>query len=459
MNDKNQSVGGIRYELLSSEKMVKEYRINMPAEHIMNKTDAIVGAKAKEIVGEQADPNSFAAKHEAEGAKKKARKEIGESTLSEQIDSAMAMMIQKVIVLENLIISGPPKIEVEDFQRDGDLVCKVTFNLCEDIAPIDYSSLAIDALNLIISDQDIDKAAKVMQGMDAGSGAMDIESNEWKDAPEGHEIGDGDMAVVDFEGKMDGVVFEGGTGSGVQFVLGQGQFIADFENGIKGMKVGEVRDIDATFPENYHAESFSGKSAVFTVKLVNIMVSDAPSEDFKKYIAGRLREDFDVIGRLWMKKKLFDQLTEVVQIEIPPKMIEVDFKSLWNDIVPKIDKSKVNKDEIAKELMKVSERRVKLGLILANIARDNKIEVSDGDVALAKEIEIEKRPDQRQQVEEFYNDKMNYEKVKGAVLEEKVVDFIVDQGKVNTIDVTSEEFNDKYAHDLQDMPEFLKNIS
>lgn len=431
----------------------KKYVINMPASYVINKTDAIIDEKAKDFeLKNLSGENSAVARRAAESAKNKARREIGSETISQQLDYAIAMMVQKVIVDEGLIISSPPAIDVTNFDREADLICAVKFFLCPDMAELDYAALKLQILELDISEEDIRRASSMIAD---AAGA-------WDDAAEDHKAAVGDQVLIDFEGTIEGEPFEGNSGANMQLVIGEGKLIDDLEAGIVGMAAGEEKVIAVTFPADYHAAEMQGKAAEFKVKLHKIMTSVPVSDEDRAQIEGitaeRMAADFSVVARLWTKKKLFDMLDTMVEMEVPSKMIEVDFKALWNDVMPKINKGLASKDEVAKELMNIAKRRVKLGLMLAHISNDNGVKVTDGDVNLALEMEMQRRPGEEEEVRKFYQDRENYEKVKGSVLEEKVVDFILSRASVETVKVTMEEFQQKYAPELQDVPAFLKDM-
>ena len=441
----------IKIEEVKIEPLYREYRVSMPANSVIEDSEKELQEKAANF--------EMAGFRKGNVPMKIVRKHMGTDILSRYVDKAVAKMLQKIIIDNSLTISAPPGIEIEEFEQDAELRCFVKFELLAPIPEFDYNDtrLAVDILELNITEQDLDRARGVVMRTD----------RKFAEAPKDYKALVGDQVIVDYEGRIAGQPFEGNTASGMEIIIGDGQMVDGFEAQMVGTQIGETKAIQVRFPDDYPSEEIATKEAVFKVVIKNIMrlesgeidevmlkeVGFESVDDFNQMLKERIIADFAVISRLRTKKILFDNIDKVVDMEVPPKMIEVDFKSLWSEVLPKLPlgtKPSAD-DQTAKKIMNMARRRVKMGLILADVAKRHEIEVSAEDVEMTRTIEKAKRPEEEAEIDAFYKKNMNIEKIKGAILEEKVVDLLLEKVPVTIISVTSGEFNDKYAAELQDI--------
>ncbi|MDZ5760976.1 trigger factor [Lyticum sinuosum] len=444
----------IEYSLVKQEGDNKfEYRIWTSADPIIDLAEQKIEAESENL-----EMSGF---QKGRVPKNIARKHLGEKILTSIIDRKIAQMLQYVIKKENLTISSPPGIDVEEFEKGKKLSCYVKFEIVGGIPPIDLLDPIfndrIEILSLNVIEDDINKAIETLKNI----------SNDYVETDPEYQAIDGDKLIIDFDGRIDSKPFDGGSGSGVELIIGSNQFIKDFEDQLIGVKVNESKIIKVRFPDDYHIEENAGKDCIFKVTVSNIKKAESTefndefarslglenTDQFREMISERLKADFTFLSRLYAKKQLFEVLDEIIKMDdIPPSMIEIDFKSLWSEVMPKISNDKKeNRDEMAVKIMNIARRRVKVGLVLAEIAKKYSIEVNDEDVEDYKQLEILRNPGDSQKIQEQYEDKKNLPKIEATVLEEKVITFIFDCFKTKEITVTSQQFNEEYASKLQDI--------
>ena len=276
----------------------------------------------------------------------------------------------------------------------------------------------------------------------------------------------GDVLVIDFVGTMDGKEFKGGSGKDAYLELGSNTFIPGFEDQLTGHKVGETVDVNVTFPDNYHAKELAGKKAKFETKIKELRAWKKPEIDdefakffgakdlagLKEMIKGELNKEYDRVARMHAKRALLDALNEEYDFDVPEGMVKSEFDSIWaqfeqaqkNNQLDE-EEQKKSEDTLKKEYQKIAERRVRLGLLLAKIADENKVKVEREDLSKAIIEEAHRYPGQEQRVFEYYTKNPEaMEMLRAPVFEEKIVDFLL--GKVAVTDKPT-PVKDLYAYD------------
>jgi len=270
-------------------------------------------------------------------------------------------------------------------------------------------------------------------------------------AEEGRAAQTGDRVTIDFVGKIDGEAFEGGTAEDAPIVLGQGNFIPGFEDGLTGVKAGDEKDIAATFPEDYPVDTLKGKAATFSVKVKEVAspVRPAVDEEFakslgatdlnqlKEFLRERIGREYAGASRQKLKRDLLDQLEKVHSFELPPSLVEAEFNGIWKQLEESLqragktfaDEGKTE-EEAREEYRKLAERRVRLGLVIGEIADKNDLKITQDEMRRALMEQARRFPGQEKAVYEYF------EKTPGAlaelrapIFEDKVVDFVVDKAK------------------------------
>ncbi|RYY16657.1 MAG: trigger factor, partial [Alphaproteobacteria bacterium] len=273
----------------------------------------------------------------------------------------------------------------------------------------------------------------------------------------------GDTLTVDFVGKVDDVAFPGGTGTDMAVELGGAGFIPGFWEGMEGMKPGEERQINVSFPEEYHAKELAGKAATFDITAKKLeqpkpaALDDSLAEklgfenmdELRKLISQQIQREYDGLTRMRIKRELLDALAGKIDFAAPESMVEPEFNQIWQRIeadmkADKLDDEDKGKDEdtLKAEYRAIAERRVRLGLLLSEIGRANGIQVGNDEMQRAMRAEAGRYPGQEQQVMEFFRkNPQAADGLRGPIYEEKVIDFILELATVEDKTVTPEELS------------------
>jgi trigger factor len=271
----------------------------------------------------------------------------------------------------------------------------------------------------------------------------------------------GDRVTISFKGTIDGTPFDGGTGEGIQVVIGAGQFIPGFEEQLTDIAAGETRTLKVSFPKNYASEQLAGKPAEFetTATAIEVPQDTKIDDEFAKTLGlesldklkeaarERLTAEFAGTTRQRVKRMLLDRLDETHRFEAPPSLVEEEFKLMWNSIKAEMESGgKTFADEdmteqaAEEEYRKIADRRVRLGLVLSEIGERNKITVTDDEVSRAVIERARSMPGREKEVWDYYRNNANaLAQLRAPIYEDKVVDFILELANVTEKKVTREE--------------------
>lgn len=333
-----------------------------------------------------------------------------------------------------------------------DLAYEMSLEVMPEFTPVDPKTLKLTRPTYEASEEDLDEALKEL-----ASQAKSYEDKKGKTV----KAADGDQLTIDFLGKIDGEAFDGGAATDADLVIGSGRFIPGFEEQLKGAKVGEEKTIEVTFPEEYQAKHLAGKAATFdvTVKAIKAEVESKIDDEFAKRIGlesldqlkellkSNLNQQYAGATRFKLKRALLDVLDEGHDFALPPKMVDAEFEGIWAQVsadkdagqLPEED-AKKSEDELKAEYKKIAERRVRLGLVLAEIGRANNVGVSDQELSNAIMAEARNYPGQEKMVLDFYRQNPNAAaQLRAPIYEEKVVDLIVSVAEVKDEAISKEE--------------------
>ncbi len=381
------------------------------------------------------------------------RKQYGSSVMGEVLEAVINESSQKVVEEREFRPAMQPKIEITKFEEGADLEFSLGIELFPEFEPADFSKLKLEKMVVDISDNDLQESLERLAGAYKTSEPITSTRKSKK----------GDVAVINFVGKVDGEEFQGGKADDYPLELGSGSFIPGFEDQVVGAKVGDKLDVKVKFPEDYGAENLAGKDAVFEVEVKELRESKpaAIDDDLAKKMGmedlGKLKDalkeeqgrEFESIARMRMKRVLFDLLLESHNFELPEGMVEQEFDSIWKqfeetrknnpDAIDEDDKDKSD-DELKEEYTALAQRRVRLGLLLAEVGRLNNIEVNQDELNRAVMEEARKYPGQEQQFFEFYQKNPDaVQAFQGPIFEDKVVDYIIELAKVSEKKVSVDE--------------------
>ncbi|ANK81176.1 MAG: hypothetical protein TEF_10485 [Rhizobiales bacterium NRL2] len=463
----------MQIEQLSAEGLKREYKIVVPAEDV----EAKMSAKLKELSG-QVQMKGF---RPGKVPPKLLRQMYGKSILGEVLEETLNESSQKALEDNDVRPAVQPSIEIESFDEGQDLAYKMSLEILPDFEIADLSSLEVERLTAEVPDETVDSALERL--------AQD--QTTYEKIEEDRPAAEGDAIVIDFVGKVDGEPFEGGAGEEVQIVLGQGQFVPGFEEQLVGKKAGDETVVTITFPEEYGAKDLAGKEANFDVTVREIRAARAATidDDFAKQLGlddlaalretmrGRIAEEYGEIGRMRLKREVLDKLAERHDFEVPPGMVETEYDQIVRQAKaedgqqddhdhdhdhdhehdhehdhdhdhehdhehdhPPVDEGL--DDEKKDEYRKIAERRVRLGLVLAEIGRENKLEVTPDEVNREIMKQARNFPGQERMVVEFYQKNPDaMQRLRAPVFEDKVIDFIVEMAKVSERKVSPEELS------------------
>ncbi|MDX9689428.1 MAG: trigger factor [Proteobacteria bacterium] len=370
---------------------------------------------------------------------------------SEVMDQVINDNTSKLLKDKNLRPAMQPKLDLVDVGEGKDLVYKVDLEILPEIKPMDFSSLSFEKQVADVADKTVDEAieriAKSMRQPEAIS--------------EKRAVAKGEVAVIDFDGTVDGVAHDGMKSENHVLELGSNSFIEGFEDQIVGMKVGDKKDVKVKFPEAYHAAHLAGKDAVFAVALKEIRahkpveLDDAlgkeigfPSlQKLRDRVSGDIGNNYAQISRSVLKRELMDVLAQKHNFELPDSLVEAEFANIWKQIEQDkklgrldADDAKKSEDQLKKDYREIAGRRVCLGLLLAHVAEANKIEVTPAELRTAMMAEARRYPGQEQAVVEYYTKTRGaIEHLRAPILEEKVVDFILSQAKITEKKIDAEK--------------------
>jgi trigger factor len=337
---------------------------------------------------------------------------------------------------------------------DADLSYSMSFEVLPSFDLTDFKSLKLERLAAEVDDEATDSAIGQL-----------LERSISYVPEDGRAAASGDRVTVDFVGKIGDEAFEGGTAEGAQIVLGQGNFIPGFEAGLEGAKAGEERKVNATFPADYPVDTLAGKDAVFEVKVKEIAAAQRPAVDdefaktlgaenlanLKDMVKGQIAREYANAARLKLKRELLDQLEKAHDFELPPSLVENEFAAIWRQLEDGLkqqgktlaDEGKTE-DEAKAEYRKIAERRVRLGLVIGEIAERNDIKITQDEMRRALMEQARRYPGHEKSVYEYY------EKTPGAlaelrapIFEDKVVDFVLEKAKPAEKKVSKDELFQK----------------
>ena len=280
--------------------------------------------------------------------------------------------------------------------------------------------------------------------------------------PKDGKAKEGDRVTIDYLGKVDGVAFDGGAGNDQPLVLGSKEFIPGFEEQLVGLKAGDEKTITVTFPENYSGQHLAGKEATFDVSIkavekpgeMEINDETAKSlgleslERLREIVRGQIESQFGSITRQKVKRQLLDQLDESYKFEAPSKLVEAEFNNIWQQVSRDLELAgrtfadeETTEEEARAEYQRLAERRVRLGLVLAEIGEKAGVQVSDEEMQRALFETVRRFPgDQQQQIFEMYRSNPNaLATLRAPIFEEKVIDNLLAQVSVTDKKVSKEE--------------------
>lgn len=385
------------------------------------------------------------------------KSKYGQSVMGEVLELAVNDSTIKAINENKLRPAMRPKIEVKTFDEGKGLEYSMSIELLPEIKLMDFKSIKLDKLTAKPLEKDVKAALQKIANVNKVS--------EKIEEKRGAKMGD--IVLIDFDGTVDGKPSPGMKGADFELELGSKSFIDTFEDQLVGAKAGDHKTLKVTFPKDYGHAPLQGVEAVFEVDVKELRKPAVPvvDEEFAKklgfeslskveeLIAEQIQKEYDQMARLNIKRTLLDALDEGHDFDVPTGMVDAEFQGIWQQVKggehahddpnhvhgPDCDHDHGTEEE-REEYMGIAERRVKLGLVLAEVGRLNKVEVSNQELQEAVINEARKYPGKEKQVFEFYQkNSQALESVKAPIYEDKVIDFILESAKIDSRQVTIEE--------------------
>lgn len=387
------------------------------------------------------------------------KKIYGRSLMAEAIEALVRETNAKIVTDNGFKLAMEPKVtlpegkdEIESvFTGQSDLSYTVALEVLPPITLADFKGIKIERPVAEVTAAEIDEAVSRIAN----------QNRPYSARADGGKVASGDRVTISYVGKIDGEAFEGGTGDDIVVNVGSNTFIPGFEEQLIGMAAGEARTVNVRFPNNYLAEKLAGKDAVFEVTAKSI---EAPGEvtiddafakslgletldKLKDAIKDRLTREHAAASRQKLKRVLLDRLDELHKFDAPPTMVEDEFNNVWKTVLSDLESSGksfadegTTEEEAKAEYRAIADRRVRLGLVLAEIGEKNNIKVNDEELSRAAADRARQFPGQEQQVWEYYRkNPQALASLRAPIYEEKVVDFIVELASVTDKPVSRDE--------------------
>jgi len=433
----------------SGEGLSRVYGVTVPVADLAEKLEARIAEITPTLNIKGFRPGKVPTAH--------VRRLYGKALMSEVLEQTLSETTQKVITDKNLRPAGEPDLKPEGdlnavIDGKADLSYELALDLMPEFTPVDAATLELKRPIYEPSEAEVDEAVAEL-----------VKQNRSYEPRTGKSVKakDGDMVVIDFVGKLDGEAFDGGTATDAELTLGSGQFIPGFEEQLVGAKPDTDVEVKVTFPEGYQAAHLAGKEAVFEVKVkevkapVDTVADDAFAEKLgienleklRELLKTNLAEQYARASRFKLKRALLDQLDAKHDFPLPPKMVEAEFASIWSQVqqdktngsLPDDDAEKTD-EQLEAEYRKIAERRVRLGLVLAEVGRGENVQVTDQELAQAMRQEAMRYGAQAQQIFDLFRQNPNMQaQLRAPIFEDKVVDLIVAKAKVEDEPVSKEE--------------------
>ncbi len=372
-------------------------------------------------------------------------KVMGEA-MQESIDGAMSEHFEKSG--DRPAMQPEVKMTNEDWKEGDDVQVDMTYEALPEIPELDMGKITLEKLVVKADDAAVEEALANLAET----------AQDFKARKKGSKAKDGDQVVINFAGKVDGEAFEGGSAEDYPLVLGSNSFIPGFEEQLVGVKAEEEKSVTVSFPDEYQAAHLAGKEAVFdcTIKEVKEPVAAEINDEMAKkfgaedlaalkvQIVERLENEYAGAARAVMKRGLLDELDKLVSFELPPSLVEAEAgqiaHQLWHEENPDVQGHDHPEIETTDEHKTLAERRVRLGLLLAELGQKAEIQVTDAEMTQAIMNQARQYPGQERQFFEFVqkNQQMQ-QQMRAPIFEDKVIDHIVEQAKVTEKEISKDD--------------------
>ena len=373
------------------------------------------------------------------------KKMFGKSVLGEVVQETVEGSVAEHLQEQGHRPAQQPdiKIENENFDEGDDLNVNLSYECLPEVPEVDYSAIKLERKTVEVDEASVEEAMGRL-----AENAVDYSAVE-------REAADKDQIIIDFLGKIDDEAFEGGEAEDYPLVLGSNSFIPGFEDQLVGTKAGDEKNVEVSFPDDYGAPNLAGKAAVFEVTVKEVKEPTAAEMDdefakrfnvdtldeLKDQIKERIGQEFAGASRNLAKRRLLDALDGLVSFELPEGLVGVEANSiahqLWHEENPDVEAQDKPEIEATDEHKQLASRRVRLGLLLAEIGQKEKVELSEGDIGQAIMQQAQQFPGQEREFFEYVrNNREALEQIRAPLFEDKVVDLIIEKADVTDVPVS-----------------------
>ncbi|HEX4762131.1 MAG TPA: trigger factor [Sphingomicrobium sp.] len=418
-----------------NEGLKRAFMLTIPAEDI----EARVNEEVKRIAPQVRMPGFRPGKVPPNLIKKM----HGDALQRDALQGAVQAGVQQLLQEQNVRPALQPEVVLDEKYEPGkDAEVRVSLEALPEVPPAKIDKLKLERLTVEVDEKAVDEQLKQLASS----------AKNWIDAKKGHAAKAGDLVVIDFDGSVDGVAFEGGKGEDMSVEVGSGQLIPGFEDQLVGAKAGDKREVKVTFPDDYPSEAVKGKPATFAVavKAVKTAGETKVDEDFAKSLGlqsleqlrGLIRDqqsqELNGLTRTHMKRQLLDQLAARHDFPVPVSMVEAEFQNIMNQLRheasheadPKAALEEVERE--APEYRSIAERRVRLGLLLSEIGSANGVEVSEQEMRtlIAQAAAQYQGKDREAFLRYIQQEPMAAAQLRAPLYEDKVVDFLFAKAEI-----------------------------
>ncbi|MGB0908106.1 MAG: trigger factor, partial [Maricaulaceae bacterium] len=395
---------------VKSEGLSKTYDVKVSKEDLATKLEAKIKEMQPQVSLKGFRPGKVPTSH--------IRKMFGQSIMRDVVEETVNETTQQAINDNKIRPAGQPKVDLRANGEDvtngkADLEYQLTVEMIPEFETADMEKMKFTRLNADIDDKIIeDRIGKLAEGQ-----------KTYKKKAKTAKAKKDDAVLINFTGRIDGEAFDGGAMEGHQLVLGSGSFIPGFEDQLIGTKAGEKLDVTVNFPEDYQAADLAGKEAVFETEVIEVQgAKDAEIDDdlaakfgmenldkLKDVMKEQVEAEFAGQSRMKLKRAILDELDGKHDFDLPPNMVEAEFQNIWTQVQAEKEAGQLDEEDAAKsdedleaDYKKIAMRRVRLGLVLAEMGQNAEIQISNEELQQAMIAEARRYPGQEQQVIEFY---------------------------------------------------------
>ena len=438
-----------------SEGLKREYRVVVPVADLDAKVNERLADLKDRVRVNGFRPGKVPVEH--------LRRMYGRAVLAEAIEAAVREANTSIIAQHGFKLAMDPKVIMPETEGEmaemmagkTDLAYSVALEILPKIELGDFKDIELVKLSAEVGQDEIAEAVE----------KIGEQNRPFVDKGEGAKAAEGDKVTVSFTGMIDGEPFEGGTADDIAVVIGSKSFIPGFEEQLVGIGGGETRTVNASFPQNYLSPNLAGKAASFqvTAKAIEAPGKVTIDDEFAKSLGmeslaklkdavkDRLSRDHAEVTRRRLKRALLDALDARYKFDLPPTLVEQEFANVWRTLLADLEAQgktfadeKTTEEAAREEYGKIAERRVRLGLVIAEIGEKNDIKVNEEELTRAIVERARQFPGQEQQIWDYYrNNPSAVATLRAPIYEEKVVDFLLELAKVTEKTVSRQELYDE----------------